>query len=93
VCIKGRGKELKFSCFKGDVRMRYAYPKLHKPTRLVLINHTDMGLKKLIGKGPQCLVPAETHGEFSRSAPRATKGKQGLTKHTSPRAQKMRRSR
>jgi len=70
--------------------LRYHDPKNWAQIREALV---DMGMKNLIGKGPQCLVPAASHAESSRSAPKAARGKQGMTKHTSPRSQKMRRSR
>jgi radical SAM superfamily enzyme YgiQ (UPF0313 family) len=76
-------------------RLHKAILRYHDPKNWAQIREalTDMGMKKLIGKGPQCLVPAESFGESGRSAPRAARGKQGLTKHTSPRAQKMRNRR
>jgi uncharacterized radical SAM protein YgiQ len=70
--------------------LRYHDPKNWAQIREALV---DMGMKNLIGKGPQCLVPAASHAESSRSAPKAARGKQGMTKHTSPRSQRMRRSR
>ena len=76
-------------------RVLQAVPGVSENYVINLINEAlvDMGMKNLIGKGPQCLVPAASHAESSRSAPKAARGKQGMTKHTSPRSQKMRRSR
>ncbi|HIG37298.1 MAG TPA: DUF3362 domain-containing protein, partial [Oceanospirillaceae bacterium] len=76
-------------------RLHKAILRYHDPKNWAQIRDalTEMGMKKLIGKGPTCLVPAETREEARKAVPKAKKGRQGMTKHTSPRSQKMRRSR
>ncbi len=66
--------------------LRYHDPKNWQTIRDAL---ADMGMHNLIGKGKDCLVPAATAAERRMAAPKAKKGKQGMTRFTSPKNQKM----
>ncbi|MDP6969855.1 MAG: YgiQ family radical SAM protein [Gammaproteobacteria bacterium] len=66
--------------------LRYHDPKNWQTIRDAL---ATMGLHKLIGKGPDCLVPAATPAERRQTVSKAGKGKQGMTRFSSPKNQKM----
>jgi hypothetical protein len=66
--------------------LRYHDPKNWQTIRDAL---TEMGMHNLIGKGQDCLVPAATAAERRMAAPKGQKGKQGMTRFTSPKSQKM----
>lgn len=66
--------------------LRYHDPKNWQTIRDAL---ADMGMHNLIGKGKDCLVPAATAAERRMAAPKGKKGKQGMTRFTSPKSQKM----
>jgi radical SAM superfamily enzyme YgiQ (UPF0313 family) len=80
-------------------RLHKAILRYHDPKNWDYIREAlkEMGLHKLIGKGPECLVPAPNLSDRRQAAgtskgkrpQRATKGKQGATRFTSPKAQKM----
>jgi len=80
-------------------RLHKAILRYHDPKNWDYIREAlkEMGLHKLIGKGPECLVPApnlsdrrQATGTSKGKRPqRAAKGKQGATRFTSPKAQKM----
>ncbi len=72
-------------------RLHKAILRYHDPKNWDYIRQAlkDMGLQKLIGKGPDCLVPKESVNERRKPLTKAKKGKQGMTRFTSPKQQKM----
>ena len=72
-------------------RLHKAILRYHDPKNWDYIREAlkEMGLQKLIGKGPECLVPAPSLTDRRRQAPKAAKGKQGMTRFTSPKNQKL----